>query len=488
MSEYLLTIWLEIHLKIKSGNKMFCQCKNEQNFEQLKPNTNICPVCTGQPGALPTLSYEVLEKTLLLWKTLNCNINLISSFDRKSYFYPDLPMGYQITQLYHPTCTEGQVSFFVDSNYENERTIHIQDAHMENDTAKMIHSGWDALIDFNRAGTPLVEIVSKPDFTNADEVVEFLKELQRIVRYNQISDADMEKWQMRADVNISIRKLESDPLGTRVEMKNMSSFMAIKRAIENEFARQKEFYDKWESFSQQTRWRDDAKGESYMMRSKEEALDYRYFPEPDLPSLNLKKIEDSEWEKILEKIEKSDLSIPYILIKKFKQEFWFNKEYINALISDKEVLDYFLDCVSDKLDPKVVVKWIAGPIAAYMKVNLVWINDLKFDINQFGDFVRIASEWKILDNQMKIVMDEMLANGWNAENIVKLKWFDAPEVNEWELENIARSVIDENPAIVEQYKWGKTTTLGFFVWQVMKKTWWKVNPKVVWEMIEKLLH
>lgn len=220
----LLTIGLEIHMKLKTINKMFCQCKNEQNFDDLQANTHICPVCTGQPGALPTLSKEVLDKALLLGKALKCTINTTSQFDRKSYFYPDLPMGYQITQLYHPTCTEGQVSFFVDASYEQERLVHILEAHMECDTAKMIHLGGQTLLDFNRAGTPLVEIVTKPDFTTMDEVVEFLKELQRIVRYNDIADADLEKGQMRADVNISLRKNEQDPLGVRIEMKNMNSF------------------------------------------------------------------------------------------------------------------------------------------------------------------------------------------------------------------------------------------------------------------------
>ena len=224
----------------------------------LLPNTNICPVCTGQPGALPTLSEEVLEKALILGKALKCKINEISTFDRKSYFYPDLPMGYQITQLYHPTNTQGQVSFFLD-NYTDERTVHIQDAHMENDTGKMIHDGGQALLDFNRAGTPLVEIVTLPDFRSSEEVVEFLKELQRIVRYNNIADADLEKGQMRVDVNISIRKSEKDPLNPRVEAKNINSFGMIKRAIEHEQKRQEKIYEEGKTFTQQTRGRDDSK-------------------------------------------------------------------------------------------------------------------------------------------------------------------------------------------------------------------------------------
>lgn len=201
----MLTIGLEVHLKIKSKTKIFCQCLNEQNFDVLVPNTNICPTCTGQPGALPTLSTEVLEKSLLLGKALNCTINKASQFDRKSYFYPDLPMGYQITQLYHPTNTNGKINIFL-NNYQDETTIQITDAHMENDTAKMIHDDNEALIDFNRAGTPLVEVVTGPDFHTEDEVVEFLKELQRICQYNNISDAEMDKGQMRVDVNISISK------------------------------------------------------------------------------------------------------------------------------------------------------------------------------------------------------------------------------------------------------------------------------------------
>lgn len=303
----------------------------------LIPNTNICPVCTGQPGALPTLSEEVLEKALLLGKALNCKINEISTFDRKSYFYPDLPMGYQITQLYHPTNTEGKVNFFLD-NYTTEKTIHIQDAHMECDTGKMIHNEGQAMLDFNRAGTPLVEIVTLPDFRSSEEVIEFLKELQRMVRFNDIADADLEKGQMRVDVNISLRKSEKDPFGTRVEVKNINSFGMIKRAIEHEQTRQEKIYESGETFTQQTRGRDDAKNESYLMRSKEDALDYRYFPEPDLPPL---KIQDETKKRLNEQA----IVIPHEIIKQFNN-YGFNKEYINALISDKKILDYFISILS----------------------------------------------------------------------------------------------------------------------------------------------
>lgn len=475
----LLTIWLEIHIKLNSENKMFCQCKNEQNFDTLEPNTNICPVCTGQPGALPTLSEDDLLLALKLGKALNCKINKESQFDRKSYFYPDLPMGYQITQLYKPTNTDGEVSFFV-NNYEEEKKIRILDAHMENDTAKMIHEWWQSLIDFNRAGTPLIEIVTWPDFSNDDEVVEFLKELQRIVRYNNISNADMEKWQMRVDVNISIRKNESDPLWTRVELKNINSFWMIKRAILHEHNRQKTLLEKWEKVWQETRMRNDTEWISKMMRSKEDALDYRYFPEPDMPILQLN-------DEILKNLDNEKLIIPHNIIKKFKQEYWFHKEYINALIGDFDTLLVFSELKEQWLDPKNIAKWISGPINAYMKENFVWINDLPFNLKQLSEFIKISDEWKIMDNQMKIVMDEMLKTWKSASEIIKEKWFDAPEISENDLENIAKKVLENNPTIVEQYKSGKTSTLWFFVWQVMKETAWKANPKIVGEILEKLL-
>ena len=482
----ILTIGLEIHIKLKSSNKMFCQCKNEQNFDNLLPNTNICPVCTGQPGALPTLSEDVLEKALVLGKALKCTINEISTFDRKSYFYPDLPMGYQITQLYHPTNTGGQVSFFLD-NYTNEKTIHIQDAHMENDTGKMIHSWGQALLDFNRAGTPLVEIVTLPDFRTTEEVIEFLKELQRLVRYNDIGDADLEKGQMRVDVNISVRESEQAPFGTRVEVKNINSFGMIKRAIEHEQARQEQMYSAGEIFSQQTRGRDDTKGESYLMRSKEDALDYRYFPEPDLPPLRIN-------DETLKRLNTQEIIIPHNIIKQFN-DYGFNKEYINGLISDKAILDYFLKVESifnkerkeEWWKQKLIAKRIVWPIAARMKENFATIAQLKITPQKFVEFLGKAQAGSLMENQLKILMDEMLSTGKNPEEIIKAKWFDTPAINEIELKAMAQQIFTENPTIVEQYRWGKTTTMWFFIGQLMKKTWGKINPKIAQDIIQDLL-
>ncbi len=487
MTDYKITIGLEIHLKIKSKTKIFCQCPNEQNFDVLMPNTNVCPVCTGQPGALPTLSTEVLEKSLLLGKALNCTINNISQFDRKSYFYPDLPMGYQITQLYHPTNTNGKIKVFLD-NYNQETTIHILDAHMENDTAKMIHDKKEALIDFNRAGTPLVEVVTWPDFHTEDEVVEFLKELQRICKYNDISDAEMDKGQMRVDVNISISD-NPEQLGQRVELKNINSFGMIKRAINHEFNRQKEILENSGVVEQQTRGRDDENTTSHMMRSKENALDYRYFPEPDLPPLEL---EDTLLDKINQQAE--SLTIPYKIIKTFKEDYQFHKEYINALINDKDVLNYFqksLEALDSKYDEmtraKTTAKRIAGPIAAYLKENIKTIAELPFTQQQFIDFLTIALTEKIMDNQMKLVMQEMLETWNSAEKIISEKGFDTPAIDNNELTTIIQEVIDNNPAIVQQYKDGKTSVIGFFVGQVMKATEWKANPQEIQKTLKEML-
>lgn len=259
------------------------------------------------------------------------------------------------------------------------------------------------LLDFNRAGTPLIEIVTGPDFNSAEEAVAFAKEIQRIAKRNALSDADMEKGQMRVDVNISIRKAESDPLGTRVELKNINSFSAIKRAIDAEVLRQQACWESGEEILQQTRRRDDLKGQSFAMRSKEDALDYRYFPEPDLPELVLS-------EEVLQKVAAAELVIPFEQIKKMKSDFGFHKEFINALISEKTTLDFFLTMLQKGFDPKLLAKWIAGQISAYMTAHLLTIRELPVNEDQLFEFFSLAQEEKLIDNQLKIVMEEMLVS------------------------------------------------------------------------------
>lgn len=478
--EYVITVGLEIHLKLSSQTKIFCPCKNDQSLEDNRPNTHICPTCTGQPGALPRLSRQVVQKALLLWKAMNCQFNIRSSFDRKNYFYPDLPMGYQITQFYTPINVKGQVSFFLEG-FEKELKVWITEAHLECDTAKSFHQGGQMLLDFNRAGTPLIEIVTWPDFDSAEAAVEFAKEIQRIAKRNDISDADMEKGQMRVDVNVSIRPSVDDPFGTRVELKNINSFSAIKRAIDAEVARQIQLKKAGETLMQETRRRDDLKGVSFAMRSKEDALDYRYFPEPDLPDLVL----DQE---LLNQADQVQLLIPSEKIRKMKSEYWFHKEFINALIGDLKVLNFFEEMVALGYDPKMIAKWIAGPISAYMTANFVAIDGLKVNKEQLISFFSLVKKGALIDNQLKLVMEEMLQNGGDPEEIVKEKGFDAPAFDEDELKNIIQSVLDANESVVEQYKSGKTSVIGFLVGQTMKQTQGKANPKDLQVLIAKMLN
>ena len=478
--EYVITVGLEIHLKLSSQTKIFCPCKNDQSLEDNRPNTHICPTCTGQPGALPRLSRQVVQKALLLWKAMNCQFNIRSSFDRKNYFYPDLPMGYQITQFYTPINVKGQVSFFLEG-FEKELKVWITEAHLECDTAKSFHQGGQMLLDFNRAGTPLIEIVTWPDFDSAEAAVEFAKEIQRIAKRNDISDADMEKGHMRVDVKVSIRPSVDDPFGTRVELKNINSFSAIKRAIDAEVARQIQLKKAGETLTQETRRRDDLKGVSFAMRSKEDALDYRYFPEPDLPDLVL----DQE---LLDQAEQAQLLIPSEKIRKMKSEYWFHKEFINALIGDLKVLNFFEEMVALDYDPKMIAKWIAGPISAYMTANFVAIDGLKVNKEQLISFFSLVKKGSLIDNQLKLVMEEMLQNGGDPEEIVKEKGFDAPAFDENELKTIIQSVLDANESVVEQYRSGKTRVIGFLVGQTMKQTQGKANPKDLQSLIAKMLN
>jgi len=474
---YEMVIWLEIHIKLNSKTKLFCSCKNEQNFDNLKPNTNICSVCTGQPGALPVLQEDALKKWVKLWLALNCKINKISNFDRKSYFYPDLPIGYQITQLFHPTNVDGFVNFFV-NNYQEEKTVKIKQAHIEADAGKTIHEWWKAYLDYNRAATPLVEIVTYPDFRSDEEVVEFLKELQRIVRFNNVGDADLEKWQMRCDVNISLRPKGSEKFGTRVELKNMNSFSAIKRAINHEYKRQKKLLEAWKQVEQETRGWNDVKWSSYTMRSKEDALDYRYFPEPDLPPL---KLEDD----FIEEQRKTLVESSFSRAKRYKEQYNFNKEFITPLISDLAISDLFENLVKDGIKAKNAWKWIVNMLLRYLNDNQISLKDANLNYDWFKLIIKKEQDGELLANQAKDVFNIMMNENKNPEQTIEEKWYKAQD--DGELESIVKEVLSENVEAVEDIKQGKMKAIWFLVWQVMKKSQWKANPAKAKDMIMKLV-
>ncbi len=473
---YEIVIWLEVHLKLNSPNKLFCRCKNEQEFDNLTPNTHVCPTCMGHPGALPVLNQEPLEKAVQLWLALQCDVPEISFFDRKSYFYPDLPMGYQITQLLQPTNVDGEVSFFVDKEYEESRVVRISDAHIETDTGKSIHSdGW-VILDFNRAGTPLVEIVTHPDFSSADEVVAFLKHIQRIARFNGIGDADMEKGQLRVDVNLSLKEVGSEILGTRTETKNMNSFWAIQRAIAYETKRQTELLEEWKQVEQTTRWRDDPSGTSFVMRSKEDAMDYRYFPEPDMPPIKLTESQVDEIRKLVVKG-------PFLRILSYKQDYGFNKEYINALINDNTLNTCFESCVEEWYEPAEVAKRLVWPIQRRLNDKQIWFDGLPFSRGYFVTFLELIKEGKLANAQAKIVMTEML-DGWNDPvQIIEDKWLKPV----WEDEVWAwlDQIFSEKPDLLEDLKAWNMKPMWFVVWQVMKLSGGAADPGMVNGLIKK---
>lgn len=493
-----LVIWLEIHLKLNSPNKLFCSCPNIQDFDDLEPNTHVCPVCTGQPGALPVLSKEPLAKAIQLWLALGCHINEISSFDRKSYFYPDLPMGYQITQQYTPTNVDGEIYFFVDKEFSKSCNIRIHNAHIETDTGKTIHTDRETvLLDYNRAGTPLVEIVTHPDFRSADEVIAFLQELQRLAKYNQISDAEMEKGQMRVDVNISLREERETSLRTRVEMKNMSSFSAVRRAIDHEEKRQSKIYEENGTVDQETRGWDDASSTSYVMRSKEDAMDYRYMPEADMPPIDL----DMSW---IDEIRDLVVESPYERMRRYKEEYGFNKEYINGLIGDVAVNKYFEQCVEDGYDTKLVAKWIVGPIARRLTENeekswklkaeswklqesqwLLLDSILPFSYEQFTDFLQLQMDGELINQHAKTVMKEMLATGKDPKVIIDEKWLKP--VDEGQVKTWVEEVFSEKPELLEDLKSGNMKPMWFVVGQVMKKSGGSADPGVVNKLLLEMI-
>ena len=490
MSEHLkykydLTVWLEVHLKLNSPNKLFCRCANVQEFEELEANIHICPVCTWQPWALPVLNREPLEKAILLGTALGCQIQEYSQFDRKSYMYPDLPMAYQITQQYMPTCVEGSMKFFVDKEYTQACMIRIDNAHIETDTGKSTRI-WDKiLLDYNRAWTPLIEIVTYPDFTSIDQVLAFLKELQRVAKSVDVSEAAMEHGQMRADVNISIKPVWSTTLGKRVELKNMNSLSAIRAWIEYEVERQSWLLDAWSPIDQETRGRDDAKKESYIMRSKEDAMDYRYMPEPDLPTLHCSK-------EFIQSIDTSACDqLPYTLISTRKEQYGFNKEYINGLLTSPDVTRYFLTILSilngstDADRAKEIAKRIVWPTAQRLW-DIKSIADLPFEQSDYSAFIELILDWAISSSQAKIVYQDMLEQWISPQSSIDTHWFKPIDLATIQLR--VDEVFTQKPDILEEMQSGSRKQQWFVIGQIMKRSQWSADPAMITQAINNAIN
>ncbi len=469
---------MEVHVELKTDSKMFCACKNELGLDRI-PNSNICPVCTGQPGALPVANEKAIEYVIKAGLALGCEIAKISKFDRKNYFYPDLPKGYQISQYDQPLCLGGSLKI-------NGKKIGITRIHLEEDTGKLLHQkGTDfSLVDFNRSGVPLMELVTEPDIESGEEAKKFCEELQLILRYLGISDADMEKGQMRCEANISIAKEGESELGTKVEVKNLNSFRSVEKAIEYELERQEEALEKGEKIIQETRGWDESKMRTYSQREKESAHDYRYFPEPDLPPLEIS-------EDYVAKIKSEIPELPAQKIERFQNEYKITEYDAEVLTRDKDLAEFFEEAVSEGCElcaqSDNISKLAANYIISELKKHLgdkKKIADLKLTPENFGELMSIIAQGKINSSAAQTVLAEMVKTGADPEHIIAEKNLGQIE-DDSEIEKIVEKVISENPGPVADLKAGRQNALQFLIGQVMKESRGKAKPKVALEILKK---
>ena len=460
---------------------MFCGCVNDPL--EKKPNVNICPICTGHPGTLPVANKEAIKKVLQLGMALNSEIPLKSKFDRKNYFYPDLPKGYQISQYDEPLCVGGFLEI-------GSKKIKLTRIHLEEDTARLIHSDKNesSLVDFNRAGVPLMELVTEPDIENGKDATDFAKELQLVLRYLEISDADMEKGQMRVEANISISK--DKKLGTKVEIKNLNSFRAVEEAVDFEIKRQEEVLESGKKVSQETRGWNEFKKETFSQRFKEEAHDYRYFPEPDLPPLDFS---DSNFID-LDFIRRSLSELPQQKRERLLRDYALKAEQIDFLIGDKKLAEFFEHSVSElladngqeKREEKIqlIFNYLSSDLQGLLKAESGDIRSLKITPENFADFVVMISSGEISSRIAKDLLKEMYISGLDPRQIIKDKEMSQIS-DESELAKAIEEVISENPKATEDYKKKGEATLQFLIGQAMKKLKGRGNPQILKELFKK---
>ncbi|MEE0496743.1 MAG: Asp-tRNA(Asn)/Glu-tRNA(Gln) amidotransferase subunit GatB [Cyanobacteriota bacterium] len=473
--KYEVVIGLEVHAQLKTKSKIFAPDKNEFGQE---PNTLTSPITLGMPGVLPVLNKECVNMGILTGLALNCEIPSRCKFDRKQYFYPDLPKGYQISQYDEPICVNGHIEI-------DGKRIGITRAHLEEDAGKLVHAGANgiagstySLVDLNRAGTPLLEIVSEPDMRSSEEAKNYMEELRNIVRYIGVCDGNLEEGSMRCDANISIMPKGSKEFGTRAEIKNVNSFAALQRAIEYEIERQIEIVEEGGEVVQETRLWDDASRETRSMRGKEDAHDYRYFPEPDLMPLEISR----EW---VEEIRAKMPELPNQKRKRY-QEIGLS-EYDASVIVEQMGLALFFDKVLELgANPKTAVNFIMGEITAYLKEEHIEITDTKLTPDNLAELISLIEKGTISNNIGKQIIIEMMKDGTKASVIVEKKGLSQIS-DEGAIKELVQKVVDAHPHEVEAYKNGKTNLLGFFVGQVMKETKGRANPKTVNQLIKEII-
>lgn len=470
-------IGLEVHVQLNTKTKLFCSCSTKFGEQ---PNINTCPVCLGYPGVLPCFNEKVLEKAVSAGLALNCEIQSFSKFDRKNYFYPDLPKAYQITQLFHPICQRG----FIKISTEEEKQIRINRIHIEEDAGKLVHSQVagieESYVDLNRAGTPLLEIVSEPDISSGDEAIAYLQSLKSILKYIDVSDCNMQEGSLRCDVNLSIKRKDDDKLGNRTEIKNMNTFKGIAAAIQYERNRQISLLEKGETVTQQTLLWDNQKKKTKPMRSKENLNDYRYFPDPDLPPVYVSV-------DYIKKSQEALVELPSAKQERFQKEYNLSEYDAKVLTNDKSLSFYFEDAVkSSGGKTKKVANWITTEVLSYLNEHLIEIDDFSVSSGEIGALVKMIEEGKITGKIAKDIFPTMIEEKKLVEQIVEEKGINVVS-NESEIEDLLKKIIAANPDTVAKYKSGQDRVLGFFVGQVMKETQGQANPKVVNEILKKLI-
>ncbi|MFA3800179.1 Asp-tRNA(Asn)/Glu-tRNA(Gln) amidotransferase subunit GatB [Leptotrichia hongkongensis] len=469
--EYETVIGLEVHCQLKTNTKVWCSC--DADYDNKEPNTAVCPICTGQPGALPKLNEKVLDYAIKAALALGCEINRESYFDRKNYFYPDSPKNYQITQFFKPYAENGVLK--ITTNSGKEASVGIERIQIEEDTAKSIHTASETLLNYNRASVPLIEIISKPEIKNAEEAYAYLNTLKDRLKYTKVSDVSMELGSLRCDANVSVRKKGETKLGTRTETKNLNSFKAVVKAIEYETNRQIEVLENGGRVVQETRLWDEENAVTKPMRSKEEAMDYRYFPEPDLPAIiitesRLSNVKDEMPEFADEKA------------KRFINEYKLNEMEAATLSSEQELAEYYEEVVKVSDDSRLAANWVLTEILRVLKEKNISIEEFSVEPENIGKLIKLIKANTISSKIAKDVFEILLSENKDPEIIVKEKGLVQITDNS-EIEKIVEQVLAENPQSVEDYKAGKSNALKYLMGQSMRLSKGKANPQMINEMI-----
>lgn len=472
---YETVIGLEVHVELSTKTKIFCGCSTEFGGA---PNTHTCPVCSGMPGSLPVLNKAVVEKAIAVGLATNCSITRNCKFDRKNYFYPDNPQNYQISQLYYPICRDGKIEINVDGE---KKYVRIHEIHMEEDAGKLVHDSWDdsTLVDFNRSGVPLIEIVSEPDMRSADEVIAYLEKLRMIIQYLGASDCKLNEGSMRADVNLSVREVGAKEFGTRTETKNLNSFKAIARAIEAERERQIDLLEEGKQVIQETRRWDDNKECSYAMRSKEDAQDYRYFPDPDLVPI----IISEEW---LEEVKSRQPELRDEKKERYQKEFYIPEYDIDIITSSKRMADLFEETIKLGAAPKKVSNWLMVETMRLLKENEMEVEDIKFSADNLAKLIALTESKAINSTVAKEVFEKVFYDNIDPEKYVEEHGLKTVN-DEGALRKVIEDVVANNPQSVEDYRSGKEKAIGFLVGQTMKAMKGKADPSMINQILKEIL-